>query len=116
MLTVYVTYGAVMAILAVAAIWCAVMNRRHPGPPSRLGQALEADRLDRMAAERREEQPCNLAWPPAPKPATGHVWRITAGQQRCGCVLTTTPDGVRIDTCPAHDPAFVSEWERRLSL
>lgn len=114
MLTVYITYGAVMAILAVAAIWCAVQNRRHPGPPSRLGQVLEADRLNRMAAGHREQPPQNLAWPPAT--TTRPRLYAAAGRQACGCVLTTTPDGVHIITCPAHDPEFVSEWEGRLSL
>ena len=102
----YAGYAIVYAIL-LGAVACTIRGERR--------QARRGDRLDSMidVVAEREQEPCNHAWPPAPKPATGHVWRITAGQQRCGCVLTTTPDGVRIDTCPAHDPAFVSEWEQR---
>lgn len=114
MLTVYITYGAVMAVLTVAAIWCAVQNRRHPGPPSRLGQVLEADRLDRMAAGHREQPPQNLAWPPAT--TTRPRLFVSSGVHPCGCVVETTPEGARLTPCQIHDDDFVSEWEGRLQL
>lgn len=33
----------------------------------------------------------------------------------CGCAVVSTPDGMHVITCPAHDGEFVSEWEERLS-
>jgi hypothetical protein len=104
-----------LATVAIMLTGAALLRRSCRNPARTPGRA---DRLADLTRETVSETlgHQNLAWPPAPEPAAGHVWRITAGRQRCGCVLTTTPDTVRLDTCPAHDPAFVTEWERRLSL
>jgi hypothetical protein len=103
------------AWLALGVVVCIVWRLVSDGQKRRRYTSAQpapaADRLDRMAAEQREQPPQNLAWPPA---TTRPRLYAAAGQQACGCVLTTTPDGVHIITCPAHDPQFVTEWEAKL--
>jgi hypothetical protein len=93
---------AAVVIIVTTCLWWD--ERRPPVNPH--------DVLDRMAqraaAGHRDDPPPSHAWPPG----TLHV---PSGPQPCGCVVVSTPDGVQLITCPAHDPQFVSEWEQRLS-
>jgi hypothetical protein len=92
------TYVAVYTIMAAAVAWTIFGERRR------------AHREDQGAREHRDDPPRTAAWPPQPPPGL----HIPAGRYPCGCVLATTPDGVHLITCPAHDPQFVSEWEQKL--
>ncbi len=41
---------------------------------------------------------------------------VQPGAHPCGCIVITRADGAWIAPCPAHDPTFVGEWEKRLGM
>ena len=41
---------------------------------------------------------------------------VKPGAHACGCIVVTRADGILIIPCPADDPGFTGEWEKRLTL
>ena len=105
---------AAFTILGTVVLWCVHQNRRYPGPPSQLGQALDRDRLDSMIDVVREQAPVSHAWPPGTTtPPQAERLPAPAACPDCTWWYDSAPV---YWPCPAHDPQFVSEWEGRLSL